>query len=124
MDCQDYNVLEDLLSRLHSVRNACERVIFSLKQNPDLVSGEHTVARVKRMSETTQGVIDCIEKKMYDLDATSFVSSWLPEALVHHCGLVGRPRLSINPVQIEFLRAWHFSWTRIAFTLCISRSTL
>ena len=76
------------------------------------------------MSETTQGVIDCIKKKMYDLDAISFVSSWLPEALVHHCGLVGRPRLSINLVQIEFLRAWHFSWTRIAFTLCISRSTL
>lgn len=27
-------------------------------------------------------------------------------------------------MQVEFLQTWHFSWTRIAFTLCISRTTL
>lgn len=30
----------------------------------------------------------------------------------------------MNIVQVKFLRSWRFSWTRIAYTLCISRTTL
>ena len=53
------------------------------------------------------------------------MSSWIPDALVHGSGLVGRTRLALNLVQGEFLRSWRFSWTRIAFTtLCVSRMTL
>ena len=52
------------------------------------------------------------------------MSSWIPEALVHRSGLVGRPRLALNLVQGEFLRSWRFLWTSIAFTLCVSRMTL
>lgn len=85
---------------------------------------ETTLAKIRTLSDSLQGVSDCLENKLYDIDASSYVSSWLPEALVHRSGLVGRPRLAVNLVQVEFLRSWHFSWTRIAFTLCISRTTL
>ena len=91
-------------------------------ENP--VQVETTLPKIRTLSDSLQGVSDCLEKKLYDIDASSYVSSWLPEALVHRSGLVGRPRLAVNLVQVEFLRSWHFSWTRIDFTLCISRTTL
>ena len=121
MSSQEYNIFECLLGRLHGARNGCERLACSFYDNSSEVE---TVTKVKRLSYTLQGVIDCVEKKLYDIDSSSYVSSWLPEALVHRSGLVGRPRLAVNLLQVEFLRSWHFSWTRIAFTLCISRSTL
>ena len=125
MSGQDYRVLENLLERLHSVRNGCKRVanslVFTAENAAEL---ETTTSKIRILSETLQGVSDCLEKKLYDIDASSYVSSWLPEALVHRSGLVGRPRLAVNLVQVEFLRSWHFSWTRIAYTLCISRTTL
>lgn len=83
-----------------------------------------TIWEIKILSESLQGVINCVEKKLYDIDSSSYVSSWLPEALVHRSGLVGRSRLVVNIVQVKFLRSWRFSWTRIAYTLCISRTTL
>ena len=79
-----------------------------------------TISKIRNLSE----VIDCVEKKLYDIDSSSYVTSWLPEALVHRTGLVGRPRIAVNLVRVEFLRSWRFSWTRIAFSLCISRATL
>lgn len=118
---QEYNIFECLLERLHGARNGCERLACSFYGNS---SELETVTKVKRLSYTLQGVIDCIEKKLYDIGSSSYVSSWLLEALVHRSGLVGRPWLAVNLLQVEFLRSWHFSWTRIAFTLCISRSTL
>lgn len=83
-----------------------------------------TIWEINILSESLQGVINCVEKKLYDIDSSSYVSSWLPEALVHRSGLVGRSRLVVNIVQVKFLRSWRFSWTRIAYTLCISRTTL
>lgn len=83
-----------------------------------------TIWEIKILSESLQGVINCVEKKLYNIDSSSYVSSWLPEALVHRSGLVGRSRLVVNIVQVKFLRSWRFSWTRIAYTLCISRTTL
>ena len=122
---QDYRVLENLLERLHSVRNGCKRVANSLEFTAEnAVELDTTISKIRILSESLQGVSDCLEKKLYDIDASSYVSSWLPEALVHRSGLVGRPRLAVNLVQVEFLRSWHFSWTRIAYTLCISRTTL
>ena len=125
MSGQDYRVLENLLERLHSVRNGCKRVANSLAVTGEIaVESETTTSKIRILSESLQGVSDCLEKKLYDIDASSYLSSWLPEALVHRSGLVGRPRLAVNLVQVEFLRSWHFSWTRIAYTLCISRTTL
>ena len=37
---------------------------------------------------------------------------------------VGRPRLEINIEEVEFLRALHLPWKKIAELLCISRCTL
>ena len=39
-------------------------------------------------------------------------------------GCVGRPRLVINLTQIDYLQSWQFTWTRICYTLCVSRTTL
>ena len=75
-------------------------------------------------SGTLQGVIDCAEKKLYKINPSVYASSRIPEVLVHRSGFVGRPRVVLNLVQVEFLRSWRFSWTRIAYTLCISRTTL
>ena len=83
-----------------------------------------TISKIVILCESLQGVIDCVEKKLYDIDSSSYVCSWLPEALANRSGLVGRPRLIVNIVQVEFLRSWRFTWTRIAYTLCISRTTL
>ena len=108
------------------VRIGCERVASCLSsslRNRERPNDE-VALKVKQLSSHLQGIIDCVEKKLYDLDSAAFVSSWLPDALVYRTGLVGRPRLVLNLVQVEFLRTWRFSWTRIAFTLCISRTTL
>lgn len=40
------------------------------------------------------------------------------------CSTIGRPRLSVDVKDIEFLRSLHFSWTKIAEILGVSRSTL
>ena len=124
MYCQDFRVLEGLLERLHGVRNGCNRVANSLGFSAETPGELETISKIKILSESLQGVVDCVEKKLYDIDSFAYVSSWLPEALVDRSGLVGRPRLAVNLVQVEFLRSWRFSWTRIAFTLCISRTTL
>ena len=124
MSGQDYRVFEALLERLHGACNGCKRVAHSLGVTAANPGELETISKVKLLSETLQGVIDCVEKKLYDIDSSSYVSSWLPEALVYRSGLIGRPRLAVNLVQVEFLRSWRFSWTRIAFTLCISRTTL
>ena len=75
-------------------------------------------------SGTLQGVIDCAEKKLYKSNPSVYASSCIPEVLVHQSGFVGRPQVVLNLVPVEFLRSWRFSWTRIAYTLCISRTTL
>lgn len=126
MSSQDYAVFERLLERLHGARNGCERVSSTLRRT-SISEGQSesvTISKVKHLSDTLHGIIDCVEKRLYDLDSIYYVTSWLPEALVHRSGLVGRPRLHVNLVQVEFLRAWRFSWTRIYFTLCVSRTTL
>ena len=115
---QDYGVLESLLERLHGASSGCNRIACFINsfENP---SNVETISKIRNLSETLQGVIACVEKKLYDIDSSSYVTSWLPEALVHWTGLVGRPRIAVNLVQVEFLRSWRFSWTRIAFSLCI-----
>ena len=124
MSCEDYNILENLLERLHGARNGCNRVAHYLGVDAEIPDELETISKIKSLSEALQGVIDCVEKKLYDVNSVTYVSSWLPESLVHRSGLVGRPQILVNLLQVEFLRSWGFSWTRIAFTLCISRSTL
>ena len=122
MPGQDDDVLEGL-ERLHGARSGCDRIacfINSLKNPSDL----ETISKIRNLSETLQGVINCVEKKLYDIDSSFYVTSWFPEALVHRTGLVGRPRIAANLVQVEFLRSRCFSWKRITFPLCISRTTL
>ena len=90
MSGQDYRVLENLLERLHSVPNGCKRVtnslVFTAENAAEL---ETTTSKIRILSESLQRVSDCLEKKLYDIDASSYVSSWLPEALIHRSGLVG-----------------------------------
>ena len=122
---QDYRVLENLLERLHRMRSECKRVAISLGFTVEnAVELEATTSKIRILSESLQGVSDCLEKKLYDIDASPYVSSWLPESLAHRSGLVGRPRLAVNLVQVEFLRSWHFSWTRISYTLYFKNNSL
>ena len=92
MYCQDFRVLEGLLERLHGVRNGCNRVANSLGFSAETPGELETISKIKILSESLQGVVDCVEKKLYDIDSFAYVSSWLPEALVDRSGLVGRPR--------------------------------
>ena len=124
MSGQEYGVFESLLERLHAARNGCLRIAYWLSSLPENQADFDRISKIKTLCETLQGVIDCVEKKLCDIDPSSYLYSWIPEALVHRSGLVGRPRLALNLVQVEFLRSWRFSWTRIAFTLCVSRTTL
>ena len=121
---QDCRVFEGLLERLQSACNGCKRVANSLGFTSVNPAELETISKIIILSESLQGVIDCVEKKLYDIDSSSYMSSWLPETLVNQSGLAGRPRLIVNIVQVEFLRSWRFSWTRIAYTLYISRTTL
>ena len=113
---QDYRVFEGLLERLQSACNGCKQVANSLGFTAANPAELETISKIIILSESLQGVIDCVEKKLYDIDSSCYVSSWLPEALVNQSGLAGRPRLIVNIVQVEFLRSWRFSWTRIAYT--------
>lgn len=83
MSGQDYRVFEALLERLHGACNGCKRVAHSLGFTAANPGELETISKVKLLSETLQGVIDCVEKKLYDIDSSSYVSSWLPEALVY-----------------------------------------
>ena len=95
-----------MLQRLHSARIGCERVASCLSSSLRNIErpNDKVALKVKQLSSHLQGIIDCVEKKLYDLDSAAFVSSWLPVALVYRTGLVGRPRLVVNLVQVEFLR--------------------
>ena len=46
----------------------------------------------------------------------------LSHSLFNH--RIGRPRLTVDIEDIEYLRSVHFSWTKISQILEISRSTL
>ena len=114
MSSQDYSACESLLTRLHSTRNVCKRVACTLDvtaQNPRELE---TISKSKFLSDTLQGVIDCFEKKLYEIDMSSYVSSWLPESLVL--------RTSWKTAIGSESCTSGISWTRIAFILCISRS--
>ena len=124
MSSQEYAVFESLLERLHAARNECLLLAYWLSLLSENQADFERISKIKTLCETPQGVIDCLEKKLCDVDPSSYVSSWIPEALVHQSGLVGSLRLALNPVQVEFLHSWWFSWTRIAFTLCIKDDSL
>ena len=96
MSGQEYGVFESLIERLHASRNGCLRIAYWLSS---LSENQVDFERIsKTLCETLQGVIDCVEEKLCDIDPSSYVSFWIPEALVHRSGLVGRPRLALNLV--------------------------
>ena len=74
MSGQDYRVLKNLLERLHSVRNGCKRVanslVFTAENAAEL---ETTTSKIRILSESLQGVSDCLEKKLYDIDEKSSI---------------------------------------------------
>lgn len=113
MSGEDFSKIEGLLKRLHATCNGCEIELDS-----------ETVSKNKVFSGTLQGAIDCAEKKLYKINPSVYASSRIPEVLVYRSGFVGRPWVVLNLVQVEFLRSWRLSWTRIAYILCISRTTL
>lgn len=88
----DYAVCENLLQRLHSAQIGCERVASCLSSSLRNIEwpNDEVALKVKQLSSHLQCVIDCVEKKLYDLDSSAFVSPWLPDALVYSIRLVGR----------------------------------
>ena len=85
---------------------------------------ENVQGNVKRLSNVIQHLIDDVERQLQSVDSTFYSSSIFSETLVHRNGSVGRPKLVINLTQIDYLRSWQFTWTRICHTLCFSRTTL
>jgi len=83
------------------------------------------VTKLKPLSNNAIQVrIDAVEKQLFSIDCTTYSYRTISEVLVNRKGTVGRPKLIINLTQIEYLRTWRFTWTRIAYTLCVSRTTL
>lgn len=121
----DSSTLQDFLFRLQANRTACERIIeATVDVHVDTYVSENIRVNVKRLSNSIQSLIDDVEQQLFSVDSTAYSSSILSEILVNRTGCVGRPRLVINSTQIEYLRSWQFSWTRICYTLCVSRTTL
>ena len=119
----DYNVLQDFLLSLQANKTACERVIIAAVNNSVETSvSENVRVNVKRLSNGLQFLIDSVERQLHAVDTTTYSSVVFPETLLTGC--VGRPRVVINLIQIEYLRSWKFSWTRICHMLCVSRTTL
>ena len=85
---------------------------------------ENVQGNVKRLSNVIQHLIDDVERQLQSVDSTFYSSSIFSETLIHRNGAVGRPKLVINLTQIDYLRSWQFTWTRICHTLCFSRTTL
>ena len=121
---EDYCKIEGLLERLHGADNGCERIVHALTSLSEIELDSETVSKIKVFSGTLQGVIDCAEKKLYKINPSVYASFRIPEVLVHRSGFVGRLRVVLNLVQVEFLRSWRFLWTRITYTLYTSRTTL
>jgi len=121
----DSSTLQDFLFRLQANRTACERIIgATVDVHGDTYVSENIRVNVKRLSNSIQSLIDDVEQQLFSVDSTAYSSSILSEILVNRTGCVGRPRLVINLTQIEYLRSWQFSWTRICYSLCVSRTTL
>ena len=90
----------------------------------DTSVSENVRVKVKRLSNSIQCLIDDVEQQLFSVDSAAYSSSTFSEILVNRNGCVGRPRLVINLTQIDYLRSWHFTWTRICYTLCVSHTTL
>ena len=121
----DSNTLQDFLFRLQAKRTACERLIgAAVASGVDTSVSENVQGNVKRLSNVIQHLIDDVERQLQSVDSTFYSSSIFSETLVHRNGSVGRPKLVINLTQIDYLRSWQFTWTRICHTLCVSRTTL
>ena len=114
----DSSTLQDFLFQLQANRTACERIIGATADvHVNTSVSENIRVNVKRLSNSIQCLIDHVERQLFSVDPTAYSSSTFSE-------IVGRPRLVINLTQIDYLRSWQFTWTRICYTLCVSRTTL
>ena len=102
MSGEDYSKIEGILERLHAARNGCERIVHALTSLSEIELDSQTVSKIKVFSGTLQGVIHCAEKNLYKINPSVYASSRIPEVLVHRSGFVGRPRVVLNLVQVEF----------------------
>jgi len=124
--CSSASTLQDFLLRLQSARTACKRIIlFALETTgKEKTACDDVVKKVHLLATAIDLLIDQVENELVSLDSTIYSTTVLPELLTSSTGVVGRPRRVVNLTQIEYLRSWRFTWTRICHTLCISRTTL
>ena len=116
----DSNTLQDFLCRLQAKRTACERLIgAAVASGVDTSVSENVQGNVKRLSNVIQHLIDDVERQLQSVDSTFYSSSIFSETLVHRNGSVGRPKLVINLTQIDYLRSWQFTRTRICHALTL-----
>ena len=109
-----------VLFRLQAKRTACERLIgAAVASGVDTSVSENVQGNVKRLSNVIQHLIDDVERQLQSVDSTFYSSSIFSETLVHRNGSVGRPKLVINLTQIDYLRSWQFTWTRICHALTL-----
>ena len=114
MSGEDYSKIEGLLERLRAARNECERVVHALTSLCEIELDSETVSKIKALSGTLQGFIDCAEKKLYKMNLSFYTSSRIPEVL----GCV-KPCPGRIPPFLAFLMD-----SNCLHTLYISRTTL
>ena len=121
----DFDTLQHYLLRLQNGRSGSEFLIgLSLLQS-DVCESIDVGHKMKVLSNSLQCLCDKVEKKLFsECMVRPNLSTWSPNGRSLRTGSVGRPRLLVNIEQIEYLKSWNFSWTRISYTLCVSRTTL
>ena len=117
----DSNTLQDFLFRLQAKRTACERLIgAAVASGVDTSVSENVQGNVKRLSNVIQHLIDDVERQLQSVaESTVYSASKFSDTLVHRNGSVERPKLVINLTQIDYLRSWQFTWTRICHALTL-----
>ena len=110
-----------VLFRLQAKRTACERLTgAAVASEVDTSVSENVQGNVKRLSNVIQHLIDDVERQLQSVaESTVYSASKFSDTLVHRNGSVERPKLVINLTQIDYLRSWQFTWTRICHALTL-----
>ena len=115
-DYRHYRVLENLLERLHSVRNGCKRVanslVFTAENAAEL---ETTTSKIRILSESLQGVSDCLETTARCQSCTSRVSAIMALFVDKNCLYPGD---SLTMVPWYFIVNHGWPWLTVVQPWC------
>ena len=110
-------IIDRLETGLRNVTVISETLSIACEPENELQTEEEEI--ISRYRGMTDDLSTCIRSLLYQ--STQFRY----QAQVSHVqGVRGCPSFAIEKNQIEYLRAWHYSWTEIADLIGVSRMTI